>query len=188
MSTTPSRIVRMSGALACDELLVLRKQIGDVAYAQTIAALAAEVREDVLALTSVATINVEHIKAVFVAAAKVTGRAPEEVHHDAVFGGTEHTFRNVWRLLLRVTTDNAIITRVPAIYAKSYDIGTLTARITAPGRAEFVLDGWPDGEEFSMRGVGIATEATLTLAGRKDVKAKFYRTANGARFLVSWAV
>ena len=178
----------MSGALACDELLVLRKQIGDLAYEQALAALAPAAREDVRALTAVTTIDVEHIKAVFVAAAKVTGRAPEDVHRDAVMGGTQHTLRNVWRLLLRVTTDNAIITRAPSIYAKSYDIGTLTARLTAPGRAEFVLDGWPDGEEFSMRGVGIATEATLVLAGRKNVKATFFRTANGARYLVSWSV
>jgi hypothetical protein len=181
----------MSGALATDELRVLRSQIGADAYTKVLASLGEAAQAELRALTAVSWIDVEHIKvehikAVFLAAARETGRRPEQVHRDAVRGGIEHTFRSVWRLLLRVTTDNALVTRTPAFYARSYDTGALTARIVSPGRADLLLDGWPNGGEYSMRGVGIAVEATLTLAGRTGVQVSFYRTATGAKYLATW--
>jgi hypothetical protein len=178
----------MSGALARDELAILERQIGADAYRRTMAALPADARSEIVGLTAVGWIDVEIIKSVFVTAARETGREPERVHRDAIYAGMEQTFRSVWRLILRVTTDNALVTRTPLVYAKSFDTGTLRARITSPGRAELLLDGWPNGEEFSLRGVAIGVEATLKLAGRKNVKVSHYRTADGAKYLASWDV
>jgi hypothetical protein len=176
----------MSGALAVDELAILRRQIGDAAYERTMASLSGSIRTDLQALTAIGWIDVELIKAVFVAAAQVTGQAAEVVHRNAVKAGVEQTFRSVWRLLLRVTTDNALVTRTPMFYAKTYDTGSLTARIVSPGRAELVLSGWPDAEEFCMRGLAIGIETTLTLAGRQGVRVSFDRTTDGARFAAVW--
>lgn len=176
----------MSGALAVDELAILRRQIGDEPYERTLGSLPEGTRADLRALTAVGWIDVELIKAVFLAAARVTGLPAELVHRNAVRAGTEQTFRGVWRLLLRVTTDSALVTRTPLFYAKTYDTGTLTARISSPGRADLALTGWPGAEEFSMRGLAIGIETTLTLAGRQGAKASFERTADGARFTATW--
>jgi hypothetical protein len=176
----------MSGALAVDELAILRRQIGDGPYERTIASLPDTTRAELRALTSIGWIEAELIKSVFVAAAQVTGLPAELVHRNAVRAGVEQTFRSLWRLLLRVTTDSALVSRTPLFYAKTYDTGTLRARITAPGRAELVLEGWPSAEEFSMRGLAIGIETTLLLAGRQGAKVTFEHTPDGARFAASW--
>jgi hypothetical protein len=181
------RVVRMSGALATDELEILRDQIGRAAYDRALERLEASARDELRALTAVGWIDVEIVKAVFVAAAEVTGRRAEDIHRDAIRAGTERTFRHVWRLFLRITTDESLITRAPARYAKTYDTGRLSARMTGRGRAELIVEGWPNAEEFSMRGLGIGIETVLGLAGRVDVKVSFYRTAEGAKFLASWS-
>lgn len=184
----PKLVVRMAGALAIDELAILREQIGAGAYAQTMAALPAAIRDEFLSLTAVGWVDVESVKAVFLAAAQVTGRPPEEVHRDAIRAGTEHTFRHVWRILLRaLVSDEMLISRAPSMYAKTYDTGRLSARMLAPGRAEMLVEGWPDAEEYSMRGLGIGVETVLQLAGRENTRATFYRTADGGKILVTWS-
>ena len=88
--------------------------------------------------------------------------------------------RSVWRILLRLTSDESLVARVPVFYPKSWNRGRLVARLVGPGKAESRLDGWPNVPEYTVRGVRIAFETTLRLAGRKDIESSVERHADGA--------
>jgi hypothetical protein len=94
--------------------------------------------------------------------------------------------KTVWRALLRLTTDNALITRTPVIFSRSYNRGRLTASIPVPGRGEITLDEWPDAPEWPLRATRIGVETVLRLAGRKDVRVVAERRPQGAFFLATW--
>src|SRR5688500_5902211 len=50
---------------------------------------------------------------------------PDELMDEAVRRAAEQMFRTSWRLLLRFTTDAALIARTPVIYSKWRNVGML---------------------------------------------------------------
>jgi hypothetical protein len=113
-------------------------------------------------------------------------RHPDELMDEAVRRCTEQMFRTSWRLLLRFTTDHALIARTPLLYSKWRNIGQLESRLLGPGRSELWLRGWPNVSERNVRTLGVCIETVLRLAGRRAVKVEWTRTADGARFLAGW--
>ena len=98
------------------------------------------------------------------------------------------TVTTAWKLLLRLTSDKALIERTPQFYESTYNIGKMTAQVPAPGRGIVTLSEWPDISEEQMIGTAGGIEAVLQAAGRKDVKIKWKRNAAGVRYTVQWAV
>jgi hypothetical protein len=100
----------------------------------------------------------------------------------------ERSFTTVWRIFLRFTSDEAIIVRTPAFYAKSRSVGYMASRILEPGRSESIVSGFPTIPDRDIVILAASIETVITLAGRKDVKSKGERTPDGARFITRWQV
>ena len=113
-------------------------------------------------------------------------RHPDELMDEAVRRAAELMFKTAWRLLLRITTDQALIARTPMLYSKWRNIGQLESRLVAPGQSELWLRGWPGVSERNVRTVGVSIETVLRLAGRRAVRVEWTRTADGARYLAFW--
>ena len=56
----------------------------------------------------------------------------------------------------------------------------------APGRSEIVLSGWPSVSERHVRTLGVSIETVVRLAGRRDVRASYVLTEDGAMFRLNW--
>jgi hypothetical protein len=89
-------------------------------------------------------------------------------------------------MLLRLTTDSALIARTPVLFGKSYNRGRLIAAIPKPGLGEIRLVDWPDPPEWPVRGTRIGIETVLRVAGRVDVRVEGQRTATGAHYQARW--
>jgi hypothetical protein len=113
-------------------------------------------------------------------------RPSDDLMDEAVRRAAELMFRSAWRLLLRFTTDHALIARTPVIYSKWRNIGQLESKLLAPGRAEIWLRGWPGVSERNVRTLGVSIETVLRLAGRRAVRVEWTRTTDGARYLACW--
>ena len=113
-------------------------------------------------------------------------RHPDDLMDEAVRRGAETMFRTSWRLLLRFTTDRALIARTPVLYSKWRNIGQLESKLLAPNRAEILLRGWPGVSERNVRTLGVSIETVLRLAGRRAVRVEWTRTPDGARYLAFW--
>jgi hypothetical protein len=113
-------------------------------------------------------------------------RSVSDLHTEVARLSIERTFRALWRVLLRFTTDEALMSRTPAIFARSYNRGKLESSFPAKGRAVAKLRDWRNAPEWPLRATRIGIETVLVIAGRKDVRVKCTRTDDGAEYSAVW--
>jgi hypothetical protein len=89
-------------------------------------------------------------------------------------------------MLLRVSTDSALVSRTPVIFGKSYNRGRLVATVLFSGRGEVELLDWADVPDWPIRGTQAGIETGLRIAGRRNVRVESKRTRTGASFHVTW--
>lgn len=178
----------VSGTLACS----LREHVCDLVGRQTVDEALRTVPETTRSLyesaTAVGWVPIETMEAVFSAIADRAGLTVAELHERVARQSIERTFRTVWRMLLRLTTDRALVSRAPVIFSKSYNRGRLVAEFPVRGRAEVRLEDWPDVPEWPLRATRIGVETVLRVAGRRRVRVRTTRTEDGALFTAEWDV
>lgn len=179
---------RISGAPLLDQLRVMQELAGAERMAAAIASLPPRNREEITQLMPVSWCSVESANAIVEAVAREIGRTPSAFQAEVVRIGVERTFNSVWRVILRFTTDDALVRRTPLIYSKTYDRGRFTADIVRPGRAELLLSEWIDPPKLDLEGLSTGIETVLRVAGRKDVKVNWERRPDGAFFAATWRV
>jgi hypothetical protein len=139
-------------------------------------------------ITALSWVPVTTIARVIDEVAAVAGVDPEPMIDEAVRRAVERTFKTVWRVLLRFTSDEALIARTPGIYARSRNVGRLTARMLEPGIAELVLSDWPGVSTRHMRTLGVSMAQVAELSGRRDPCFAYTPTRDGAVYRLSWTV
>lgn len=176
----------VSGALACG----LRDALSELVGPDRVLAALTRVEPDDRALWETATpigwVPIRVLEHVFGEVAHDLGRNISDLHVEVARISIERTMRTLWRMLLRLTTDSALVSRTPLIFAKSYNRGRLEAKIIGTGRAEICLVEWPDAPEWPLRATRIGIETVLGIAGRKDVRIQYTRTSSGAAYAASW--
>ncbi len=98
----------------------------------------------------------------------------------------ERAYQTFWRMLLRLTSDSALVSRTPVIFGKSYNHGRLVASIPISGRGEVELVDWADVPDWPIRGTRAGIETGLRIAGRRNVRVECKRTPTGASYVVTW--
>jgi hypothetical protein len=168
----------------------LRRSLEDLVGVNVVASalqkLPAKVREEFVPLTPMTWVPLTtSIMAVEYIAAEAR-RDSDDLMDAAVRRTAEQMFRTSWRLLLRFTTDHALIARTPVIYSKWRNVGHLESSLLSPGKSELWLRGWPGVNERNVRTLGVSIETVLRLAGRRAVRVEWTRTADGAHYLCYW--
>ncbi len=177
---------RVSGAIVRDQLAVYEEMVGRATVREGLDALADELRREIEGVLPISWIRLSSYNALLAEIARISRRDLLAMDAEAMRRGGERTFTTLWRVLLRLTTDHALITRTPTFYSKAFDTGTLTARIPSPGRAELELTGFGDISDVDLQGVRISIETVLRLAGRRDVRGTQQRTASGGTFVITF--
>jgi len=88
---------------------------------------------------------------------------------EVVRAGVERTFSGVWRVLLRLSSDDALIKRTAMLYAKACDRGKMSAALVAPGRVRLTLTEWPEIPDLGAIALAAGIEAMLSVVGRAAV-------------------
>jgi hypothetical protein len=114
-----------------------------------------------------------------------SGWSVDRIVKESAKRATEDLMNGLWRVLLRFTSDDAIISRTPVIYGKTYNVGQLASHIVGT-RATVTLTDWPTIPDAQITGLGMGIETVLRCAGRKDVKLTWKRTPQGAVYDVNW--
>lgn len=175
-----------SGIAALDIQRTLDAMVGPAALSQAKARLTSEQRAELDNPTPYDWIRLTTLSQLFDAVACVVGREPEAFVDEMIRRAVEHTFKTVWRMFLRVTTDEALIKRTPVIYQRSRNVGQLESKLLGRGHAEVRLSGWYDVSDRQLRLLGISIQAILQIAGRRDVTFSHARTADGGRYEIRW--
>lgn len=126
------------------------------------------------------------VERTFASIAEAAGRDLPGLHLELARISVERALKTFWRMLLRLTSDEALISRTPVIFGKSYNRGRLVPSIVSPGRGEVRLLDWPEAPEWPLRGTRVGVETVLRVAGRKDVRVDGQRTPTGALYIATW--
>jgi hypothetical protein len=188
MAERPSLVdvARMSGTLVLEHRRILEALCGAERFARVLEGLEPEVRREYDEISPVSWPRVATAEAVMTAAARALGREVAELHEHVSRTAVERTLTTLWRLLLRFTSDDALVARTPRIYARAMNRGELVPRVVSPGHAEIRVVGWPDIPDFSVRGLRIGIETTLRLASRDGVEVTAERQDDGPLFVARW--
>jgi len=176
----------ISGALITQHRAILAELVGEATLTRALAKLALADREAIVDATSVSYIPIRVADAMYRAIGTESGRDFVALHEQVSRLAVDRALKTVWRLLLRFTSDEALVARTPVIFAKAFPQGTLTPRIVAPGRAEIRVTGWPAMPEYAVRGTRVAVESVLRIAGRSNVKITSEATHDGVCYHTSW--
>ena len=117
---------------------------------------------------------------------RLDGRSAENLAIASARLSVERSLRTVWRMLLRVTTDEMLVTRTPTIFGRSYNCGLLVSRIARPGVADVALKQWPEVSDLQIVAIGAGIEAALRVAGRQNLRMTWKRMLDGAQWAITW--
>lgn len=115
-----------------------------------------------------------------------SGVSDEELTVRGVRLSTRNTVNHLFRVLLRVTTDEALIARTQALYSRVRNVGTLSAQVRGPQSARLTLTGWRNGTDRQLLSFVVAVETLLELTGRPHARSKVRRTSDGGVMDLSW--
>ena len=186
MPTPDSPVPSTSGIAVMDLLHALTQMVGHESVERAKASLSPAQREEFDTLTAVSWLPNTTLSVFVDELARCAQRDPEEMIDQAVREAVARTFKTVWRMFLRVTSDEALLKRTPIIYQRSRNTGQLSARILEPGHAEVLLTDWPDISDRHLRTIGVSIASVVELAGRRDVRMTAHRTPDGGRYQLHW--
>ncbi|HKU36982.1 MAG TPA: hypothetical protein VJR89_02510 [Polyangiales bacterium] len=186
MTTPDSPVPSTSGIAVMDLLHVLAEMVGQAKIERAKGRLSPAQRQTIDALTAVSWLPNTTLALFVDELARCVQRDAEAMIDEAVRAAVDRTFKTVWRMFLRVTSDEALIKRTPIIYQRSRNIGQLSARILEPGNAEALLTQWPDVPDRHLRTIGVSIARVMELAGRRDVRMTAHRTPDGGRYQLRW--
>jgi hypothetical protein len=177
-----------AGVSVLDVFKSLEDALGEETVKRGIASAPPEMRAEFEALTPIAWFPNTTLSSLIDAVAAAAGLDPEPLLDAAVRRAVERTFKTVWRMFLRFTSDEALIARTPMIYSKARNVGQLVAKVLEPGVAELTLSDWPEVTPRQIRTIGIGIEEVVRLAGRRQVALASSRSADGAIYRLTWRV
>ncbi len=183
---SPAPVPCASGMAVLDMRWAVEKMLGAEALKTALTKISAEAREEYTHATALSWIKYSTLGEVHEALAAVASMDAMELADRLARLTVERSFTTVWRIFLRFTSDEAIIVRTPAFYAKSRSVGYMASRILEPGRAESLISGFPTIPDRDIVILAASIETVLTLANRQSVRSKGERHPDGARFITTW--
>ena len=165
---------------------MLRDIVGADTYAAAHGRLSPQTRHEVDTLNAMGWLPITTFNEVIEEIARSASMDPEAMLDKAVRLAVQKTFKTVWRVLLRVTSDDALIKRTPMIYSRGRNVGALSSRMVGPGHSELLLSGYPEPTDRTIRTIGVGIQSVVELAGRREVRMSYERTSDGGRYDLRW--
>jgi hypothetical protein len=178
----------ITGTLVSTHIELLRGRFGAAEVARCIETLPDDFRREMQGVIAGGWVSVRAYDAFYRAFAERVGIDVAELHTETSRQSVERTFKTIWRLLLRLTSDQALLSRTPVLYSRAYTKGKLKAVFAAAGIADIELEGWPDAPDIVLRGTRVAVETVLRLSGRSAVRTTVERAPGGAKVRATWKV
>ena len=182
----PVHTPRLSGTLILTQRRVMEKLVGAHVVQRALAKLPDEVRREYEALTPLGWFPALWFNDIVAAVAAEVGMDVLVFHAEVLHRSAELTILKVWGIFMRLTSDQALVSRTPILYSRSYTQGELTTRLLGRGRAEITLRGWPYVPEIQIQALRIFIGTVLKVAGRKDPAVTAERRTTGAAFHATW--
>jgi hypothetical protein len=175
----------MSGAVLTTGREVTRELIGAAAYERALASVPPEIAAEYRQATAVSWVPFAVVEPVMEAMAHAANRDTLALQEEVARITMDRSLRSIWRVFLRLTSNEALLSRMPAIYARSYNYGRVIVSFPDRGRAIIELTDWPMAPMHLLRSIRVGIEVTLQAVGRPNARVVLDRTPRGAVFAAS---
>jgi hypothetical protein len=175
----------MSGAVMTIGRETTREIIGEAAYERALASVPAAIAAEYRRVTPLTWVPLSIVEPVILAMGEAAGRDPLDLQDQVARTTVERSLRSIWRVFLKLTWNEALLSRVPVIYAKSYNRGRLVTSSPRRDRAIVELVDWPDAPAHIVRTTRVGLEVTFQAAGRERARVSLERTATGALYVAA---
>ena len=182
----PEVVACVAGTRMLAMRAVIKEQFGTGPIAEALTSVAPDVRAEYEQLSSIAWVRASTDYLVHDAIAAVLGREPLAFHEQTLRAAMARSFKTIWRILLRLTSDEALIARTPGIYRRTRNVGQLEVKANARGSAELALTQYPAIGSRDIRSIGAGLEVVLSLTGRAGARAAARPAADGTIYTVTW--
>jgi hypothetical protein len=183
----PAAEPRMSGSIILEHRKVIVERFGLEVLNEAVASLSEAQRQEFEEVRPSSWVRISTMEAFYASLANGLGRRVADVHVEIGRLAIERTLKTLWRIFLRFTSDEALITRSPVIFSKSFDCGRVESTIPRPGQGVVTLHDWPNVTDFPVRGLCNGITTLLVLAGRNNVTTRVTtRTPEQTVIAVTW--
>ncbi len=176
----------MAGARVLKMREVAVERFGEASFERALARLPSDVREQYRGLTSVSWAPTSLDYAVHDALAAEVGLEPVALHEELLREAMSRSFKTLWRLFLSFTSDEALIRRAPAIYARTRNVGDVSIDVVGDRRATVRIAKYPKMTARDARCIGVGLEVVLTLTGRRSARVVESLGVDSATYDLSW--
>jgi hypothetical protein len=161
--------------------------VGTELVTSALASLPRETVEAYTRSTIVGWVPVNVIDDVTIAICRATTAwTPERLQAESSRHSVEALLRGLWKVMLRFTSDDALIARTPLLYSRTFDTGRLESSFPRPGHADVVQSGWPTISDLQVIGLSAGIETVLRCADRAHPRVTSKRTPTGVTFVATW--
>lgn len=165
-SDSNAQETRIFGAVLLEQRKVLEELAGKDALARAIESLPGDRRAEYEGLSFLSWCRHSTATDVVVRVGRELGKLPEAFQAEVVRAGVERMFGGVWKVLLRLSSDEALIKRSATLYSKACDRGRMTADPLGPGHVKLTLSEWPEIPDLAIIALAAGIEAVLNVVGR----------------------
>lgn len=182
MGATP----QLSFAVLADQRATIVAELGEKVERDAIATLIQADRDLLAGSGSLGWCDVELAKRYKDAVGAQIGKESLEFQRWVIKRASARTVNGLWRVLLTQVWDEALVKRIPILYQRTFDLGTMTGEFESKGTASVVVSGWPRIPEYDVVGLQVGIESVLQLLGREGASAVPTRTQTGVFYRVRW--
>jgi hypothetical protein len=175
----------MSGAVMTTGREMTKEIIGAAAYERALGSVPPHIAAEYRRVTPLSWVPLSIVEPVIEAMGHASGRDPLDLQDEVARRTLDRSLRSIWRVFLRLTSNEMLLSRVPVIYSKSYNRGRLVISFPRPERAVVELLDWPRAPQHIVRTTRVGLEVTFQAAGRGNARVSMERTANGAMYVAN---
>ncbi|MEM6958550.1 MAG: hypothetical protein AAF411_14270 [Myxococcota bacterium] len=162
--------------------------LGEELTRATLERLPRHLREPYLAVDIATPLPVHVLDDIYYAVARGVRRDALPLHWRIVQNSVRSGLRNIWRTVVRSTSDAELVRRIPSIFLHAFSRGTIQARFIQPGMAEVRLTDWPGASELRVNDIDATVHTVLSSARLGRVRTTPHSTIDGGCILVTWRV
>jgi hypothetical protein len=175
--------IRVRGALVTRQRAYMESFAGRAAVASAVASLPSALRASYDEASMLSWVPQEAVREVTRRVATSLSMSPVDLAERVVTDSVSSLCAGPWNILLRLTSDEALVSRAAAIFQRAFDAGSVETRLLAEGEVELVLRGWPGADDMDLASLSAGIRATLGAVGRTS-RVERSRTSDGALFRV----
>ena len=179
-------VEHISGAMVRSHIAALQTRVGPALYDQLFNQLGREDQEDLRLVTPLSWVRIDALERLYTLLAPSQKLSVAELHTQIASQVVGQAVTTIWRALLRLTSDNLLVSKTPVIFKRAYQQGSAKVIKSQPREAEIEVQDWPEMSEFALRGLRVGIESTLRAAGRSNPRGVGRRTREGAIIRLEW--